>query len=158
MATTAGTRWTGTRRAPHRYAPGPLPAPAGPRLRSALAREHGREPFRPRDPRDAAARVRTVATRLGLRCQVVRGGVDVGGAELDHVWAVVDGHVVDLALPLRSASFATLLRAYVAGDLDDDDLDRIVHGYRFEWRVVGEFPARLRYVGLPVWGQREPTT
>ncbi len=147
---------TASRHVPHRYVPGVLPAPAGPRLRSLLAREHGRDPFTPRDVRGAAQRVRTVAARLGLGCDVVRGGVDVGGAELDHVWAVVAGHVVDLSLPLRSDSFAEVLRAYVAGDVSDDDLDRTAHGYSFEWRVLGEFPDRLRYVGTPVWSQREP--
>lgn len=157
MATTAITTWGVTRRAPHRYRPGVLPAPAGPRLRSALAREHGREPFTPRDVRDAARRIRSVAAGLGLECEVVRGGLDVGGAELDHVWVAVAGHVVDLTLPLRSEAFLIHLRAFVAGDEDEAELDLVAHGYGLEWRVLGEFPDRIRYVGLPVWGEREPT-
>lgn len=156
VTTTAVTTYQPGRRRPHRYRSGRLPSPAGPRLRSALAREHGREPFTPRDPREAAQRVRTVVASLGYDVELVRGGVDVGGAELDHVWAVVDGHVVDVTLPLRSAAFAVALRAYVAGDLEDAELDRLAHGYAFEWRVLGEFPGRCRYVGLPVWGDREP--
>lgn len=155
MVTTAVAPWGSSRRPPRRYRSGAFPAPAGPRLRSALAREHAREPFTPRDVREAAARVQAVATRLGFEVDVVRGGVDVGGAELDHVWAVVVGHVVDVAMPLRSSAFADALRAYVAGDIDDDELDRTAHGYAFEWRILGEFPPPLRYVGLPLWGQRE---
>ncbi|MBW3621002.1 MAG: hypothetical protein KY461_12210 [Actinobacteria bacterium] len=155
MTATAGAAWRATRRAPHRYPSAVLPAPTGPRLRSALAEEHARDPFTPRDVRAAAARVRAVASELGVEADVVRGGVDVGGAELDHVWAVVVGHVVDVTMPLRSPAFADVLRAYVAGDVDDDELDAAAHGYAFEWRVVGEYPAGLRYVGLPVWGQRE---
>jgi hypothetical protein len=155
VATRAVQLWGVTRHRPHRYRSGALPVPAGPRLRSALAREHAREPFTPRDVRSAAGRVRGVAGELGYEVEIVRGGVDVGGAELDHVWAVVAGHVVDLTLPLRSEAFAVLLRAYVAGDVDDDELDHAAHGYAFEWRVVGEFPERLRYVGLPVWTDRE---
>ncbi|MBW3657558.1 MAG: hypothetical protein KY457_02895 [Actinobacteria bacterium] len=155
MTRTTVTAWSVTRRAPHRYRSGELAAPTGPRLRSALAREHAREPFTPRDVRSAVARVRSVASGLGVEADVVRGGVDVGGAELDHVWAVVDGHVVDVTMPLRATAFADVLRTYVAGDVDDDELDSVAHGYGFEWRVVGEFPAPLRYVGLPVWGQRD---
>lgn len=155
MTTTAVTTWGGSHRPPLRYRSGALPVPTGPRLRSALAREHAREPFTPRDARSAVARVKEEADRLGAEVDVVRGGVDVGGAELDHVWAVVAGHVVDVTLPLRSDVFADVLRAYVAGDVDEDELDLAAHGYTFEWRVMGEFPAHLRYVGLPVWGQRE---
>lgn len=153
--TTTASAWSAPRRPPHRYRSGTLPAPAGSRLRSALAREHAREPFTPRDVRSAAARVQDVASTLGFEVDVVRGGVDVGGAELDHVWAVVVGHVVDVTMPLRSSTFADVLRAYVAGDIDDDELDHTARGYAFEWRVLGEFPAPLRYVGLPVWSQRE---
>lgn len=155
MGTTAVTTYRQVRRLPHRYRSRALPTPSGPRLRSALAHEHGRAPFTPRDVRDAAQRVRGVARALGLEVEVVRGGVDVGGAELDHVWTVVGGHVVDVALPLRSESFAAVLRAYIAGDVDDDEFDRTAHGYAFEWRVLGEFPDRFRYVGLPVWSERE---
>lgn len=154
MTTTTGAAWHAPRRAPHRYPSGALPVPTGPRLRSALAREHARDPFTPRDVRAAAARVQAVAEQLGVEVDLVRGGVDVGGAELDHVWAVVVGHVVDVTMPLRSAAFTDVLRAYVAGDVDDDELDHAAHGYAFEWRIVGEFPDGLRYVGLPVWGQR----
>lgn len=156
MGTTALSPRGVPRRVPRRYRSGELPGPTGPRLRAALASAHAQEPFTPRDVRSAVARVRSVASRLGVRTDVVRGGVDVGGAELDHVWAVVEGHVIDVTMPLRSRAFADVLRAYVAGDVDDDELDTVAHGYGFVWRVVGEFPATLRYVGLPVWGERDP--
>lgn len=137
-----------------RYAPRRLPSPVGPLLRAALVGEHARAPFGPRDARDAAHRVAAVAAGCGLRAQVVRGAVDVGGAELDHVWTVVDEAVVDVTLPLWSEPFTVTLRAYIAGDIADDVLDRGVHGYPLRWRVVGEFPDRVRYVGVPVWSGR----
>lgn len=143
--------WSVTSRSPRRFAPRRLPPPGGPRLRAALAREHGREPFRPADVRSAAHRVVEIAAACDLDAYVARGGLDVGGAELDHVWAVVHDAVVDPSMPVVSEAFGALLRAYVAGDIDRDELDRSAHGYALEWRVMGEFPDRLRYVGLPVW-------
>lgn len=154
--TAGGPGVSSTVRTPRRFRPEAFPSPVGSRLRSALVREHGRHPFTPRDVRDAARRVVDVAGRLRLNAVVVRGGVDVGGAELDHVWAVVDGRVVDMTLPLRSGAFLSMLRAYVAGDLSGEHLDRVVHGYTLEWRVVGEFPADVRYVGAPIWLRRDP--
>lgn len=139
---------TGTRR----YAAASFPPPLAGRLRSALAGEHARRPFRPHEVRDAAHRVADVAGQLDLPVVLVRGGLDVGGAELDHLWAVVDGRVIDVVLPVRSASFRGILRAYVAGDLDADDLDHAAHGYAIGWRVLGSFPRSCRYVGTPVFG------
>lgn len=81
-----------------------------------------------------------------------RGGVDVGFAEVDHVWAVVDGRVVDPALPLFAPSFVASIRAYVAGDLDDETLERVAHPYSVRWRVVGRYPDGHRYLGGPLWG------
>lgn len=143
-------------RGPTRYEPAPFPAAVSARLRARLAWSHADRPFTPADVRDAAARVIAVARELGLEGVVVRGGLDVGGAELDHVWALVEGRVVDVALPLRSEPFALAVRDYVAGHLGAEDLDRLAHGYALEWRVVGDFPRRLRYVGQPVWHQRRP--
>lgn len=164
MAEVVGPDPTPTRRTPgtglatrggdHRYAPRRLPAAAEPRLRAALAREHGRAPFGPRDVRDAARRVAAVAIGCGFRSEIARGGLDVGGAELDHLWALVDGVVVDVTLPLWSDRFTATLRAYIAGDVSDEALDRGVHGYPLRWRVVGEFPGGVRYVGSPVWSGR----
>ncbi len=146
------TAWSVTRRRPRSW-PSRGFEDRGAVLRAGLAREHAREPFRPRDVRDAARRVVAVARHLEFEAQVVRGGLDVVGAELDHVWAVVEERVVDVAMPVNSTSFLTALRAFVAGDLEEDDLDRAAHGYAFQWRVVGEYPERVRYLGLPVFGQ-----
>lgn len=151
-ATTA--RRTAPTRSTVRLRPRPFPAPLGPRFRSALAVAHAREPFRPSVSRDVAHRVAHVATELGLTPTLFRGGVDVGGAEIDHVWVVVDERVVDAALPLFSEPFLAAVRAYVAGDLDGDALERAAHPYSVRWRVLGSFPEVCRYVGSPVWSQR----
>lgn len=152
--TTELAAWSVTRRRPIRWSSARFDSPSGPRLRSGLAQEHARAPFRPRDVRDAARRVVEVAQSLGFEAQVVRGGLDLGGAELDHVWAVVEDRVVDAALPVNSEAFASALRAFVAGDVEEDDLDRAAHGYAFGWRVLGEFPSTCNYLGLPVFGSR----
>lgn len=137
-----------------RLRPRPFPAPLGPQLRAALAVAHAREPFRPSVSRDVARRVAQVAEELGLAPTLFRGGVDVGGAEIDHVWVVVDERVVDAALPLFSEAFLAAVRAYVAGDLDGDAFERAAHPYSVRWRVLGAFPEDCRYVGSPVWSQR----
>ena len=93
-----------------------LPSSASARLRAGLAREHRRRPFGPDDVRGAARRALAVAEEVGLRGHIARGGLDLGGAELDHVWAVVEAHVVDVTLPVLSRDFVGLLRGYVAGD------------------------------------------
>lgn len=137
-----------------RLRPRPFPAPVGPQLRAALAVAHAREPFRPSVSRDVAQRVAQVVEELGFAPTLFRGGVDVGGAEIDHVWVVVDERVVDAALPLFSETFLTAVRAYVAGDLDGDAFERAAHPYSVRWRVLGAFPEDCRYVGSPVWSQR----
>lgn len=147
------TAWSVTRRQPRSWPSRRFDERSGSRLVSGLAHEHARRPFRPRDVREAARRVVQVARELELEAHVVRGGLDLGGAELDHVWAVVDDRVVDVALPVNSDVFVHALRAFVAGDLEEVELDRVAHGYAFSWRVVGEYPERIRYLGLPVFGQ-----
>lgn len=137
-----------------RYRPGAIPAPRGPRLLAALAHEHARASFSPRDVREGAHRVTQVAARLQLHATLVRGTVDVGGAELDHVWAVVDDRVVDVPLPLRSLAFVDALRRYIAGDLEPDELERVAHPYALDRRIVGEFPDLVRYYGRPFWSAR----
>lgn len=151
--TTVG-RWGATSASPRRFRPADFPPATASRLRALLARAHADHPFGPSDVREAARRAADVARTLTLEAVIVRGGLDVGGAELDHVWAVVDGRVVDVSLPVASETFVVALRAYVAGDLEASELDRIAHGYTLEWRVVGGFPQALRYVGLPVFGER----
>lgn len=121
-------------------------------LRSRLAVAHAERPFSPLSPRESARRISAIAEDLQLRVVVYRGGLDIGGAELDHVWAVVDERVVDAAVPLYASRFIEALRVYVAGDLDDDELDRAAHPYSVQYRVVGEYPDAVRYVGAPVWG------
>lgn len=149
-------RWSATSASPRRFRPADFPAPVASRLRALLARAHADHPFGPRDVREAARRTADVARTLTLEAVVVRGGLDVGGAELDHVWTVVDGRVVDVSLPVASEAFLHALRAYVAGDLAGAELDRMAHGYALEWRVLGSFPEGVRYVGLPVFGERQP--
>lgn len=139
-----------SRRRP-RLRPRPFPPPVGPRLRGVIAAAHAERPFTPTDPRASAHRVATIADRLGLAATVYRGGLDVGGAELDHVWAVVDGRVVDPAVPLFSAPFLACVRAYVAGDVEHGELERCAHPYSLRWRVVGAFPDGCRYTGRPLW-------
>ena len=145
----------GTGRPPRRFVSMSFPATVSGRLRGALVRAHARQPFAPSQPRDAADRCRRAAEEVGLHAIVVRGVVNVGGAELDHLWVVADDHVIDASLPVNAPSFVAAVRAYVAGDLDDDELDRAAHAYSLRWRVVGEYPDSLRYLGLPVWHQRQ---
>jgi len=134
------------------YAPAPFPAPAGPRLVEALRSVHRAEPFGPGDVRETARRVVDVAVALGFEPVIVRGGVDVGGAELDHVFVVVEERVVDVALPLHAAGFVAAVRAWVAGDIDASQLTAEAARYGLDDRVVGEYPAGLRYRGAPLWG------
>lgn len=131
-----------------------LPAAAAARLRAGLAREHRRRPFGPHDVRDAARRALAVAEDLGLDGHIARGGLDLGGAELDHLWAVVDAHVVDVTLPVLSRDFVALLRAYVAGDVEATDLELAAAEWALEWRVVGDVPVGCRYLGRPILAHR----
>lgn len=141
-------------REPQALAPRPFPAPLGPKLKDALAAAHASQPFSPAETREVARRVTEVAERLGLRPSVYRGALDVGGAAVDHVWVVVDERVVDAAFPLFAPTFVASIRAFVAGEIGEDDLERSAHSYSLRYRVVGDFPVTYRYVGLPVWGQR----
>lgn len=146
---------TGTVLGPHAPTPRRLPAAAAARLRAGLAREHRRRPFGPQDVREAARRVLAVAEDLGHTGHIVRGGLDVGGAELDHLWAVVDAHVVDVALPVLSRDFVMLLRGYVAGDVGRADLEAAAAEWEaLEWRVVGDVPAGCHYRGRPILSHR----
>jgi len=131
-----------------------FPSGPGSRLRAGLAREHRRQPFRPGDVRDAARRALAVAESLGLSGHLARGGLDVGGAELDHVWAVVSNRVVDVTLPVLAQDFLVLLRGYVAGDVPAVELDQMATSYTLEWRVVGDVPPGCRYLGQPILGHR----
>jgi hypothetical protein len=142
-----------TRRATtgERLEPRPFPSPLRSRLCSAIATAHEQQPFSPAEVRQAANRVVALLERFGLQATMFRGGLDVGGAEIDHVWVVADGRVLDVAFPLFSPGFLECLRAYVAGDVDDDQLEQAAHPYSVRWRVVGLFPESCRYRGAPVW-------
>lgn len=133
------------------YPPGCFPDPLGARLRDALAVAHHDEPFSALDVRATARRVVDLGQQLELEPEVVRGRVDLGGAELDHVFVVVDGRVVDVALPLAAAEFTALVRAYVAGDLDEAELARAAAGHDLDARVVGDYADPLAYRGAPLW-------
>lgn len=121
--------------------------------------EHRREPFSFADPRATIQRVVALLPGLPLRATVYRGGLDLRGAELDHVWLAVQGeepltagaYVVDAALPLFDACFVDLLREFVAGDAGEDALEAVATAAEMDARVVGLFPAPMRYLGNPVW-------
>src|SRR5690606_7987718 len=76
---------------------GSLPDPGGAKLRQLLRRAHEQEPFSPLRPRAAARRVGALATEIGMSAHLYRGGVELTGAEVDHVWLAVNNLVIDLA-------------------------------------------------------------
>jgi len=133
------------------YPPARFPDPLGARLRDALATAHGEEPFSALDVRATARRVVDVGRRLALEPEVVRGRVDLGGAELDHVFVVVGDRVVDVALPLAAEGFTALVRAYVAGDLEAEELARAAATHDLDACVVGDYRDPLAYRGAPLW-------
>lgn len=137
------------------YAPAPFPDLLRERLVSRLVRLHQEEPFGPRDVRATARRVADAAVRLGLEPMLVRGRVDVGGAELDHVFVVLEERVVDLALPVRAPAFTHAVRAWVAGDLDVVELDELAAEHGLDDRVVGDYPRPVCYRGAPLWGREQ---
>ncbi|MFT5222843.1 MAG: hypothetical protein ACI867_001149 [Glaciecola sp.] len=146
--------WSVTRRRAIAFPSAAFGSAQGTLLQHGLKSEHAERPFQACDVRDAARRVVRLARACGLSAQVVRGGLDLGGAELDHVWAIVDERVVDVALPVNAGDFVSALRAFVAGDLAEDELDRAANEHAFGARVVGQYPKALRYLGLPVFGSR----
>ncbi len=132
----------------------PLPAPTARALRVRLVDEHGREPFSALDARGCVRRVAAIAEELGLRSTVYRGGLDLRGSEVDHLWLDVSGRVVDVAYPLFVEEFVAVLRGYVAGDAGPGDIASAAALAGVDERVVGEFPAALAYRGTPVWSAR----
>lgn len=140
---------------PQRFYSRRLPSSQERALLLALADEHADSPFSSVDSRSTVRRVTDVSERLGMSGRVFRGGLDLRGAEVDHVWVSIDGVVVDAAFPVLAEGFVDLLRQYVAGEADAADLEAAATGLDVEARVVGAFPAGLAYVGSPVWTQRE---
>ena len=131
-----------------------LPQPGGGALRTLLARAHEVEPFSPVRPRAGARRVGALATGVGLAARLYRGGVELNGVEIDHVWLGVDDIVIDVAFPLFTADFRSLLPRFVAGEIEAEDLEMAAALCGIEHRVLGVLPPRTRYVGQPVWAER----
>lgn len=137
-----------------RFRSEPLPAPLAGPVRRVLAQEHRLRPFSAVDPRETVRRVAGVAHALGLRSTVYRGAVDLRGAEIDHVWLELDGRVVDAAFPLLEEAFVGVLRRFVAGDVEADELAGAADAFSLDGRVLGRFPESIRYIGEPVWTSR----
>lgn len=131
-----------------------LPQPGGHALRTLLARAHELEPFSPVRPRATARRVGALATGVGLAARLYRGGVELNGVEVDHVWLGVEDTVIDLAFPLFMPDFRSLLPRFVAGEIEPEDLETAAATSGIEHRVLGLLPPRIRYVGHPVWAER----
>lgn len=132
-------------------------------LREQLRQAHAREPFSAADPRSTVRRVADIAARLGLQTTVYRGGVDLRGSEVDHVWLGVEppgehgdrgAYVVDAAFPLFSVPFVEVLRRFVAGEVPAAALEVAAAEGDVEQRVIGTFPPPVRYRGQPVWSSR----
>ena len=130
-------------------------------LTARLREAHTDEPFSSVDPRATVRRVATIVGALALDTTVYRGGVDLRGSEVDHVWLAVRypetvrTFVVDAAFPLFSASFVEVLRRFVAGDAPPEALEEVAADSDLDDRVIGAFPEPVRYLGRPVWTSRE---
>lgn len=137
----------------------PLPEGLSTALRARLEREHRERPFSTVDCRETVRRVEAILESFDVSATVYRGGLDLRGAEVDHVWVAVRpearedarGYVLDVAFPLFAEDFVATLRRFVAGDAADAELAAAAAPAGVEARVVGVFPARLRYLGQPVW-------
>jgi hypothetical protein len=147
-----------------------LPPDLDAAVRRRVAAAHAEEPFSPLRVRQAASRVAEIAGEVGLIVSVYRGGLDLRGVEVDHVWlAAVHGSdgaaatsggsaapfVVDVAFPLFDETFVTALRRFVAGDGSHEELAAAAEQAHVDDRVVGLIPPPMRYLGVPVWSSRE---
>lgn len=138
-----------------------LPPPVAGRLRGALVAAHDDEPFSPAEVRTAVQRVATIADDLGCVVTTWRGALDLQGAEVDHVWLAVRNDddeegacVLDVAFPLFHEPFVEALRTWVTGSTSADSLVAAACSAPLATRVLGEYPAPMRYVGAPVWSAR----
>lgn len=145
------------------FDPRPLPDGVGRALRDRLSRAHAEAPFSPLDPRATVQRVTELLAGLPLRPSTFRGGVDLRGVEVDHVWLAlgpdIDAEqppvwVIDVAFPLFQERFVAVLRRFVAGDATSAELADTAGSAGFEERILGEFPAAVRYLGQPIWSAR----
>lgn len=140
--------------APTRFESQPLPSALARELRRRLTAAHRDEPLSAVDARATVRRVTAIAAELGIHPTIYRGGLDLGGSEVDHVWVDLHGRVVDAAFPLFVDEFVGVLRRFVAGDAAADELAAAAAGAGVEERVLGLFPASAGYIGQPVWFQR----
>jgi hypothetical protein len=139
----------------------PMPPPGGlaDRLRADLGAAHAQAPFSTLDPRASVRRVVALVADLPIRTVVYRGGLELRGAEVDHVWLAVapaeqgmeEAFVLDVAFPLFADRFVDVLRRFVAGDATAAALQAAADDADLTERVLGEFPAPMRYQGRPVW-------
>lgn len=138
----------------------PLPLPLAGIVLERLEREHREEPFSAVNPRGTVHRVARIVGELGVPVTVYRGGLDLHGAEIDHLWLAAipllrgTPLVLDVAFPLFAERFIEVLRRFVAGDATPADLDEVASSAGVRQRVVGLFPEPVRYLGTPVWSAR----
>lgn len=137
-----------------RFRSRPLPRALDTKLRRRLTAAHRDDPLSAVDARATVRRVAAVTADLGLSTTVYRGGLDLRGWEVDHVWLDVHGRVVDAAFPLFVEEFVDVLRRFVAGDAAAEELAAAAVGATVDQRVLGLFPPTAGYLGQPVWRQR----
>jgi hypothetical protein len=142
------------------FDPRPLPAVLSQRLLARIDAAHRAQPFSVTDVRATVRRMVDVLAELGLEGTVYRGGLDLRGAEVDHVWLALprpddSATVLDVAFPLMDGDFVDVLRRFVAGDATTAQLEAAGLRARISARVLGDFPMRMRYVGRPLWGTAE---
>ncbi|MPZ88857.1 MAG: hypothetical protein GEU81_12440, partial [Nitriliruptorales bacterium] len=133
----------------------PLPPALDTAVRRRLADAHEQEPFSPLRVRQAASRVADIVKEVGLTVAVYRGGLDLRGVEVDHLWlAAVQGFdsaeakprgqeppfVLDVAFPLFDQGFVAALRRFVAGDGTHEELAAAAEIAHVNDRVVGVIP------------------
>lgn len=130
-------------------------------VRRRLVVEHRRRPFMASDARDAARRASRVLADVGVITVVFRGGLQLRGTEVDHLWLAVSSAdedrtwVLDVAFPLFAADFVALLPRYVVGEIERHELDTVSRVATLDQRVLGRLPPAVRYCGEPVWSARQ---
>lgn len=140
------------------FEPRPLPRSVAGAFRRRLHEAHVRDPFSSVDPRSTVRRVSAIAASMNLETAVYRGGLELEGIEVDHVWLAVRlpesddvPRVVDASFPLFVEEFVETLRRFVAGDVSPERLSAVAAAAGVDERVIGLFPPPMRYLGMPVW-------
>jgi hypothetical protein len=72
------------------FQPRPLPPPVARAVRARLREAHRSRPFSTADPRDTVRRVAGLLADLPVETTVCRGGLDLRGMEVDHVWIALE--------------------------------------------------------------------